>query len=96
MNYIDHLVLIQRSAGIPWVLAFMWMPLDWHQTPSHAAKTPQEWTEECNRKLKASTWPPKYIGSNQIKHQLDVSEQVQSMDPYCGSDLAPTHQGMDT
>ena len=28
----DHLITMQCSAGKPWVLAFMWMPLDMHHT----------------------------------------------------------------
>ena len=34
MNNIDHVIIMQCSAGKPWVLAFMWMPLDTHRHPS--------------------------------------------------------------
>ena len=35
MNNIDHLITMQCYAGKPWVLVFMWMPLDMHQPSEH-------------------------------------------------------------
>ena len=35
LNNIDHLITMWCSAGKPWVLAFMWMPLDTHHPSKH-------------------------------------------------------------
>ena len=38
VNNTDHLITTQCSAGKPWVLAFMWMPLDTHHPSKHCCE----------------------------------------------------------
>lgn len=35
VNKIDQIITVQCSAGKPWVLAFVWKPLDMHNPTKH-------------------------------------------------------------
>ena len=39
VNNADHLFTMQYSAARPWILAFMWMPLDMHHPPKHCCRS---------------------------------------------------------
>ena len=78
---------MQCSAGIPLVLAFMWMPFDMKHllkrwcgpsAPSMAMgiptgrdtpyRTAQELPRQCDKELKALTWPPHCPAPNPVEH----------------------------
>ena len=64
---IDHLFIMQCSAGKPWVPALMWMPLDQHTPPKHGCgpSTPPHGNSPTSGTIRPNT--PKKLLRNSLR-----------------------------